>query len=65
MKAKPKFKTNKEALINFNKEYEALGGDSFWLEAENSNILTENHRKVMRIRRCIQACKYLIDRGYK
>jgi len=62
-KANPQFKTNTEALKYFIKEYHNLGGDDFWMEAEDSTILTEDHRKIMRLSRAIQMCKHLIGKG--
>lgn len=67
-KAKPQFNTNEEALDHFIKEYDDLGslygmsGDDFWLEAEDSSYLNEDHIKIMRLQRQIQMCKHLIKR---
>jgi hypothetical protein len=71
MKMKPKFETNEEALEHFKEEYEALGqkhgltGEEFWADAESSAILTEDHRTIMRLRRSIQMCTYLIEKEHK
>lgn len=68
MEIKAQFETNQEALKFFIKEYEALGeeygmsGNEFWMEAENASMLTEDHRKIMRLQRSIQMCKYLIEK---
>ncbi len=59
------FKTNEEALAFYTKEYEALGGDQLWEEAECSILTTSKHRKIMSVRRKIQMCKYLIGIGYE
>src|ERR1700688_3174578 len=65
---KTKFKTNEEALEHFTTEYEELGseygmtGDEFWFDAESSPDLTEDYRKIMRLRRSIDMCNYLIKK---
>lgn len=61
----PQFETAQAALDHFTKEYQDLGGDAFWLEAENSSILTEDHRKIMTLSRSIHMCKYLIEKENK
>jgi hypothetical protein len=64
----PQFKSNREALEYFTKEYETLGneyelsGDEFWAQAENSTFLTEDMRRIMTLARNIQMCKYLIEK---
>jgi hypothetical protein len=58
----PQFGSTEEALKSYSEEYEALGGDGFWLEAESSSLLSENHRKIMRLSRSIGMCKHLIQR---
>jgi len=57
-----KFKTTKEALAFYTQMYEDLGGDEFWAFAESSSVLTEDMMKVMRARRCIGMCRYLLEK---
>jgi hypothetical protein len=68
MNLKPIFKSNKEALDYYVKEYEALGakygktGEEFWLEAENSPVYKEDYRKIMSIARHIMMARHLIKK---
>jgi len=66
--SQPRFESNERALEHFEQEYKALGesygksGDEFWVEAESSNFLTKDYREIMRLNKCIQMCKYLIEK---
>ena len=63
MEAESRFSSNEAALDFYTDEYNALGGDVFWLEAESSPFLNDDHRRIMRASRAIQMCKYLIEKG--
>lgn len=61
-KAKALFKTNQEALDYFIKEFEAKGGMELWEEAENSGQWTEEYAEIMRLKRCVDVCRYLVKK---
>ncbi len=51
-----------DALKYYTKEYQKLGGDDFWMEAEQTSMLTYEQRKIMRTARAIQMCEYLLEK---
>ena len=67
-KKKAEFKSAKQALNYYKQEYNDLGakhgmsGKDFWMEAESSEMLTEDQRKIMRLQKAIQMCYYLIQK---
>lgn len=60
-----RFDSNEEALKYFTDEFERLGGEKFWLEAESASIVTDKHYEVMVSRRNREMAKYLTERENK
>ena len=58
----PEFESPEALLEYCTKEYERLGGNEFWLEAESASLWNENHIKIMSLQRRIHMAKYLIDK---
>ena len=67
-RANPQFKSAQEGLDFYLEEYEALGaeygltGDEFWMQAEESELLNEDHKRIMRLQRGIQMFRHLIKK---
>lgn len=60
--AKPLFGSTQEALDHYSQEYDDLGGDDFWLEAESSSVYNESYSRIMRLSRSIQMCRHLLEK---
>lgn len=62
------FGSNVEALRYYMEEYDFLGsehdmqGDEYWMEAEKASILSDDHIKIMKLRRAILILKYLVNK---
>lgn len=68
-KKEAQFESAEKALEFYQKQYDDLGeeygisGDELWARAENAPMLDEECMKIMRLRRCINMCEYLIKKG--
>jgi len=58
----PMFASNQEAYDYYLNAYSELGGDDFWIEAEEASMQTEEHHMAMRARRALGILKHLIDK---